>query len=64
MKQNGKEVSEENVIVNMKGRLLPGTGGIGTTIFYTVGGVLAVGAAVLLIVRRRMRRAKKLAGKM
>ncbi len=58
MEQNGKEVSGENKIANMRGRLLPGTGGIGTTIFYTAGGILAVGAAVLLIIRRRMRKAK------
>lgn len=64
MYQNGEEISGENKIVNMRGRLLPGTGGIGTTIFYTVGGILAVGAAILLIVRRRMRKAKKSMGKM
>lgn len=34
--------------------VLPSTGGIGTTIFYIVGGVLAVGAAILLFVKRRM----------
>lgn len=34
--------------------LVPATGGIGTTIFYVIGGVLAVGAAVLLFVKRRM----------
>jgi LPXTG-motif cell wall-anchored protein len=33
---------------------LPQTGGIGTTIFYIVGGVLAVGALVLLITRKRV----------
>lgn len=34
--------------------LMPATGGIGTTIFYIVGAVLAVGAAILLFVKRRM----------
>ena len=34
--------------------LLPGTGGIGTTIFYVVGGGLMVAAAVLLITKKRM----------
>ena len=42
-------------VINQKGVVLPSTGGIGTTIFYVIGGVLVVGAVVLLIVRRRMR---------
>lgn len=41
-------------IENNSGTELPGTGGIGTTIFYVVGGILVIGAAVLLITRRRM----------
>lgn len=41
-------------VVNQKGSTLPETGGIGTTIFYVVGGILVIGAAVLLITRRRM----------
>lgn len=42
-------------IVNTSGSLLPSTGGIGTTIFYIVGGVLIVGAAILLIAKKRAR---------
>lgn len=41
-------------IVNRMGSTLPGTGGIGTTIFYVVGGGLMVAAAVLLITKKRM----------
>lgn len=41
-------------IVNQKGSELPGTGGIGTTIFYIVGGLLMAVAAVLLITKKRM----------
>ena len=39
---------------NLKGLQLPATGGIGTTIFYVVGGILLVGAAVVLITKKRM----------
>jgi len=38
---------------NQKGATLPTTGGIGTTIFYGIGGVLVLGALSLLIVRKR-----------
>ncbi len=41
-------------IVNQKGSLLPSTGGIGTTIFYVVGAVLAIGAGILLVTKKRM----------
>ena len=36
------------------GAILPDTGGIGTTIFYIVGGLLVVGAVVFLITKKRM----------
>lgn len=44
----------DTTIVNLAGSTLPSTGGIGTTIFYVLGGILVVGAGVLLVVRRRM----------
>ena len=41
-------------VVNKSGTELPSTGGIGTTIFYIVGGLLAVGAGVVLVAKKRM----------
>ena len=41
-------------VVNKIGTTLPGTGGIGTTIFYVIGGGLMVAAAILLITKKRM----------
>ena len=44
-----------NVTVeNYKGSELPSTGGMGTTIFYVVGSILVLGAAILLITKKRM----------
>ena len=40
-------------VANQSGSLLPSTGGIGTTIFYIAGGILIIGAAVLLINRKK-----------
>ena len=46
-------------VVNKSGSKLPSTGGIGTTIFYVVGGILVVGAAVVLTTRKRMEKNAK-----
>lgn len=42
-----------NKLVNKSGATLPETGGIGTTIFYVLGGMMFVGAALILVVRRK-----------
>ena len=39
---------------NKSGTELPSTGGMGTTIFYVLGSILAVGAIVLLVTKKRM----------
>lgn len=51
--------SLSTTVINNQGTTLPETGGIGTTIFFVLGGVLVVGAGVLLIVRLRMRAENK-----
>lgn len=43
-------------VINKSGTLLPSTGGMGTTLLYVVGGLLVVGAAVILVVRKSVRR--------
>jgi LPXTG-motif cell wall-anchored protein len=47
------------VVENSNGSSLPQTGGIGTTIFYVVGGVLVVAALVILITRKRVHMEEK-----
>ena len=52
---NDVEQSSLSVEVkNNKGSTLPSTGGIGTTIFYVIGGGLMAVAAVLLVTKKRM----------
>ena len=41
-------------VLNNKGTELPSTGGMGTTIFYVIGGILILAAAIILISRRRV----------
>lgn len=42
-------------VVNKSGSMLPETGGMGTTLFYVLGGVLVLAAVVLLVTKKRMR---------
>jgi len=43
-------------VVNQKGTELPSTGGMGTTIFYVIGAILVLGAAIILISRRKVQK--------
>ena len=49
-KSNG---TVEVTIVNHQGAVLPTTGGMGTTIFYIAGGALMLGAAAILLTKKR-----------
>lgn len=40
-------------IENTKGAIMPGTGGVGTTLFYVIGSVLVAAAFVLLVLRKK-----------
>lgn len=57
--KDGDPVNGTNGVVtatvgNNAGVVLPGTGGMGTTMFYIIGGLLAVAAVVLLVTKKRM----------
>ena len=54
MVNNDKQPSVSVDVRNNKGSTLPSTGGIGTTIFYVIGGGLMAVAAVLLVTKKRM----------
>lgn len=41
-------------VVNNEGATLPSTGGIGTKLFYIIGGLLVAGSVVLLVTKKRM----------
>lgn len=49
-------VTVSTTVENNAGSQLPTTGGIGTTIFYCLGGAMVLGAFVLLITKKRMSR--------
>jgi len=48
---NGSLTTE---IINQSGAVLPSTGGMGTTVFYVIGGGLMAVAVVLLVTKKRM----------
>lgn len=55
VKKNLDELDAAAVeVINKSGTTLPSTGGIGTTIFYVVGGVLVLAAIILLVTKKRM----------
>ena len=57
--EEGQDHDNVTIIVkNSTGSELPSTGGIGTTIFYIVGGVLMVAAVVLFATKKRMSASK------
>ena len=49
----------EFVVHVQSGIELPDTGGIGTTIFYALGGLLVVGALILLVTKKRMNKTEE-----
>lgn len=60
--KNGEETLKADVVdtnlyvfevINKAGSTLPSTGGMGTKLFYTIGGILMAGAAIVLVVRKR-----------
>lgn len=54
---DNSNASPDVKVLNKTGTELPTTGGVGTTVFYVLGGILAVGAAVLLVTKKRMEQA-------
>ena len=62
-KANDEEVKIENAdrtgatqveVLNQSGTELPSTGGVGTTMFYVIGGLMMLMAVVLLVTKKRM----------
>ena len=43
-----------STVVNQSGSTLPSTGGMGTTIFYIIGGLLVLGAVIILVSRKKV----------
>ena len=49
----------ETNVMNNSGAQLPETGGMGTTLFYVLGGILVLVAIILLVTRKRMSHTEK-----
>lgn len=47
-------ISQTTDVPNSTGAVLPSTGGMGTTLFYTIGGLLVVCSAILIVTKKRM----------
>lgn len=56
--ENNKQPVVTATVINKTGAVLPGTGGIGTVIFYVLGSLLVVGCGIVLISKRRMKSTK------
>ena len=54
MKKDNVAASQVDV-VNKSGTVLPEAGGMGTTIFYLLGGLMVLGALVVMVTNKRMR---------
>ena len=50
---NGTDTTELKVTVENSSGNLPSTGGMGTKLFYTIGGLLMAGAAIVLVIKKR-----------
>ena len=51
---SGTTASVDFEVVNNVGTTLPSTGGIGTKLFYIIGGMLVAGSVILLVTKKRM----------
>lgn len=49
-----ENLKQEATVINKSGSVLPSTGGMGTTLFYIVGGLMVAGAAIALIAKNRV----------
>ena len=51
---NNGQYQQTQPVLNNAGLELPSTGGMGTTLFYTLGAILVLGAGILLVTKKRM----------